>query len=111
VDDEEPGVTIDRLRRRFSEASARRAAILSEAKEFAARIGDVREALGNPYFYSGGNYGRPENADESIANFTGYQSHEPALRLVHRLRDADREVSTLREQLQELGVDVEKGGT
>jgi hypothetical protein len=110
VDDDERAATIDRLLQRFSEASARRAAIVSEAKEFAARIGEVREALGNPYFYSGGNYGRPENADESIANFSGYQSHEPALRLVRRLRDADRELSTLREQLRELGVDVEKGG-
>ena len=102
------GATIDHLLQEFSEASARRAAIVSEAKEFAARIGEVRAALGNPYFYSGGNYGRPENADETIANFTGYQSHEPALRLVHRLRDADRELSTLREHLLQLGVDVDE---
>jgi hypothetical protein len=107
VDDDERAATIDRLRDRFSEASARRAAILSEAKEFAARIGEVRQALGNPYFYSGGNYGRPENADESIANFTGYQSHEPGLRLAQRLNDANRELSTLREHLLQLGVDVE----
>lgn len=106
-DDEERKATIDRLLQKFAEATERRAALVSEAKEFAARIGDVREALGNPYFYSGGNYGRPENADESIANFTGYKSHEPGLRLAQRLNDANRELSTLREHLLQLGVDVE----
>ena len=75
--------------------------------ELAAKIGEVREALGNPYFYSGGNYGRPENADESIARFTGYKSHEPALRLTRSLHDADRELRSLKEQLRELGVNVD----
>jgi len=107
VDDEERGATIDHLLQKFTEASARKAALVSEAKEFAARIGEVREALGNPYFYGGGNYGRPENADESIVKFSGYKSHEPALRLAHALRDADRELSALREHLLQLGVDVE----
>jgi len=107
VGDEERAATIDRLLQRFSEASARKATLVSEAKEFAARIGEVREALGNPYFYSGGNYGRPENADESIAKFSGYKSHEPGLRLVRRLNDVNLELSTLREQLRELGLNVE----
>jgi hypothetical protein len=98
---------IDRLLQRFSQATARKAALVSETKEFAARIGEVREALGNPYFYSGGNCGRPENADESIARFTGYKSHEPALRLVRSLHDTELELRTLREQLRELGVNVE----
>ena len=98
---------VDRLLQRFSEATARKAALVSEMKELAARIGEVREALGNPYFYSGGDYGRPENADESIARFTGYKSHQPTLRLVRSLRDTDRELRTLREQLRELGVNVE----
>jgi hypothetical protein len=98
---------IDRLLQRYSEATARKAALESEMKELAAKIGEVREALGNPYFYRGGNYGRPENADESITRFTGYKSHEPALRLVRSLYNADRELRTLREQLGELGVKVE----
>ena len=98
---------IDRLLQRFSEATARKAALVSDMNELAAKIGEVREALGNPYFYSGGNYGRPENADESIARFTGYKSHEPALRLTRSLHDADRELRSLKEQLRELGVNVD----
>jgi len=98
---------IDRLLQRYSEATSRKAALESEMKELAAKIGEVREALGNPYFYSGGNYGRPENADESVARFTGYKSHEPALRLARSLHDADRELRTLKEHLRELGVNVE----
>jgi hypothetical protein len=50
VGDEERAATIDRLLRRFSEATARKAALVSELQEFGARIGEVREALGNPYF-------------------------------------------------------------
>jgi hypothetical protein len=107
VGDEEQSAKIDRLLRRFSEATERRAALVSEAQEFAARIGEVRKELGNPFFYSGGNYGRPENADESIANYTGYKSHEPGLRLVRNLNEANRELNTLREQLRELGLSVE----
>jgi hypothetical protein len=107
VGEEERASRIERLLQRFSDATARKAALLSEAQEFAARIGEIREALGNPFFYSGANYGRPENADESIAKFTGYKSHEPGLRLVRGLSDANRELSTLREQLRELGISVE----
>ena len=82
-----------------------KAALVSEAQHFAAKIGEVRDKLGNPFFYSGGNYRRPENADESIANFTGYRSHEPGLRLVRAIKDVDRELNTLRAQLREMGVD------
>ena len=105
--DEERTAEIDRLRRRFSEATAQKAALMSEAQEFAARIGAIRETLGNPFFYSGENWERPENAGESIANYTGYKSHEPGLRLVRRLNDVNRELDTLREQLRELGRSVE----
>jgi hypothetical protein len=104
--DEERTAKIDRLLRRCSEATNRKAALMSEAQEFAARIGEVREALGNPFFYSGEYWGRPENADESIVNFTGYKSHEPGLRLVRGLQDANRELNSLREQLRELGTSV-----
>jgi hypothetical protein len=107
VDEKEDAQKTERLLKRLSDAAVRKAALMSEMKELAGRIGEVREALGNPYFYSGGNYGRPENADESVARFTGYKSHEPALRLARSLHDADRELRTVREQLRDLGVDVE----
>ena len=62
-----------------------------------------RAAFGNPYFYSG----RPENAGESIADYTGYKAHEPGLRIARGFVDVNRELSTVREQLRALGVSVE----
>jgi hypothetical protein len=97
---------IAQLLRRFSVATDRKTTLLAEAKEFAATIGEVRERLGNPFFYSGENWGRPENADESVRNYTRYKSHEPGLRIIRGLKDADRELSVLREQLRELGHNV-----
>jgi hypothetical protein len=47
VGDEERTARIDRLLRRFSEATGRKAALMAEAQGFAARIGDVRKVLGN----------------------------------------------------------------
>lgn len=107
MSDTERTAEIDALRRMFSDARVRRDALMSEAQHLAATIGDVREALGNPYFYSGPSYERPENADDSIARFTGYKSHEPAMRLVRSIQTADAELKALREQLTALGVSVE----
>jgi hypothetical protein len=107
VGDEERTAKVDRLLRSFSEATARKASLMSEMQEFAARIGEVRKSLGNPFFYSGANHGRPEKADKSIAKYSGYKSHEPALRLIQGLHDTNLELSTFREQLRELGVSVE----
>jgi hypothetical protein len=107
VGDDEQTAKVERILGRFSEATARKAAIMSQMEELAARIGAVREALGNPFFYSGANHGRPENADKSIAKYSGYKSHEPALRLVQGLHDTNLELSILREQLRELGVGVD----
>src|SRR6267142_150027 len=95
VDDEERTARIARLLRRFAEATARKAALISEAQQFDARIGEVRKALGNPFFYSGGSSAPPENADKSIVNFTGYKSHEPGLRLIRNLKEANHEVDAL----------------
>jgi hypothetical protein len=106
VSDEERTAKVDRLLRSVSEATARKAALMSEMQEVAARIGEVREALGNPFFYSGANHGRPENADKSIAKYTGYKSHEPGLRLIQGLHDANLALTTLREELRELGISV-----
>jgi hypothetical protein len=59
---------------RLSEATTRKTALVSEAKEFAARIDEIRAGFGNPYFYSGANHGRPRNADKSAANYSGFNS-------------------------------------
>jgi hypothetical protein len=104
VNDEERVARIEALLLRFSQATTRRTLLRSEAKEFAARLGEIRAAFGNPYFYSGENHGRPENADESVAKYSGYRAHEPGLRIALGLIDIDRELSTVREQLRVLGV-------
>ena len=107
MDDEQRSARIDQLLLRLAEVQAQKAALVSEAEDFAARIGEIRKSLGNPYFYSGGHRDRPEHADESIAKFSGFKSHEPGLQLVRRLKAANRELSTLREQLRGSGLRVE----
>jgi hypothetical protein len=77
VNDEERAARIEALLLRFSQATARKTVLKSEAEEFEARLGEIRAAFGNPYFYSGENHGRPENADDSVAKYSGYRAHEP----------------------------------
>jgi hypothetical protein len=89
----------ERLRKRFEDASARRAALVREADEVAARLGDIRAAFGNPYFYS-----RPADAGESVANYTGASSHTVVLPTVLALRRVERELGQIKERLRELGV-------
>jgi hypothetical protein len=98
---------INRLLERLSEASSRRAMVVNQAGELAGNLGNVRAALGNPFHYAGENWERPENADESVANFSSYKSHEPALRLIREIRRADREMDAIREQLRHLGETIE----
>jgi hypothetical protein len=54
VGNEERTAKIDRLRQQVSEATGRKADLVSEAHDVAAKIGEVRDRLGNPFFYSGG---------------------------------------------------------
>lgn len=74
-----------------------------EAQEFAARLPEIRAAFGNPFFY-----GHPENADESVANYTGSSSHEVVLPTVLALRSIDRELRRIRKRLLELGVSTDE---
>jgi len=93
---------IERLRKRFEDAAARRTTLLSEADKFAARLGDIRAAFGNPYFYS-----RPADAGESVANYTGASSHKVVLPTVLALRRVERELGQITERLHELGVSAD----
>ena len=90
---------IDRLRKRFDDAAARRIALLREADDFAARLGDIRAVFGNPYVY-----GRPADASESVANYTGASSHKVVLPTVLALRRVERELGQIKARLHELGV-------
>jgi hypothetical protein len=91
-------VEIERLRTRLRDAAARRTALLSEANELAARLGDIRAAFGNPFFYS-----RPADAGESVANYTGASSHKVVLPTVLALTRVERELGQIKERLRELG--------
>jgi hypothetical protein len=86
---------------RLSQAKERAAATFLNLQAHAAKIPEVREALGNPFFYSG----RPESDPQSESKFTGYESHEPGLRLLREWQDASREVAAIQSQLQEAGLD------
>jgi hypothetical protein len=93
---------IERLRQRLSDAAARRAALLSEANDLAARLGDIRAAFGNPCFYS-----RPADAAESVANYTGASSHKVVLPTVLALKRVERELDRIKARLREFGVSAD----
>jgi hypothetical protein len=93
---------IDSLRTSLREATARRATLLKEANDFAAQLGDIRAAFGNPYFYS-----HPADNGESVANYTGASSHKVVLPTVLALRRIEREIGEITQRLRELGVTAE----
>ena len=102
MDASERTIEIERLLKERLEATTRRNRLRAEAQDFAARIHEIRAAFGNPFFYS-----HPESADESIANYSGYSSHDVMFPTMHGLRRIDRELRRINEQLRGLGIDVE----
>jgi hypothetical protein len=100
VERDNRAIEIERLRKRLAEATARKAALLLEAQELFARLHDIRAAFGNPFSYS-----RPEHADESAANDTGYSSHKVALPTVLALMRVEDVIRQTNEQLRGFGVD------
>jgi hypothetical protein len=103
VDDAERAIEIDRLFAKLADATKRQAALVSEAKEFGAMTGQIREAFGNPYFYSGAN-DEPEKANQSIANYSGFSSHDVVLPTVLGMIRVNRELRAIKDQLSALGV-------
>jgi hypothetical protein len=103
VDDGEGTSEIERLVKEFAGATARRRALLEELQEFAARIHEIRAAFGNPFFYT-----RPENADESVSNYTGSSSHEVVLPTALALRRVDQDIRRLKTGLRGLGASVDE---
>jgi hypothetical protein len=95
--------TRDDLLSKLADAKRREAQARQQFERHAARIGQVREALGNPYFYSG----RSADDPESKAHFTGYKSHEPALQLIRDWQDVSRQVVAIRNQLRNAGIDTD----
>ena len=88
---------------KLEKAKKREAEAQQQLRAHAANIEQVRNELGNPYFYSG----RSDDDPESEAKFTGWKSHEPAFRLWQQWQDVAREVKAIRRQLQAAGIDAE----
>jgi len=95
--------TRDGLLAKLADAKKRRAQVHGKLERHAARIEQVREALGNPYFYTG----RSADDPESKAHFTGYRSHEPALQLIRDWQDVSRQVVAIRNRLRDAGIDTD----
>ena len=79
------------MRERLAAAESRREWLRAECIELAARIPEIRAALGNPFSYS-----RPEHHDEGEANFTGHRSHEVVLPTVLELLQIECEIKRLK---------------
>ena len=95
--------TRDDLLAKLSDAMKRQGHAVQQLHAHAARIEQVREDLGNPYFYSG----RSADDPESEARFSGYKSHEPALRLYRDWQEVSREVVEIRNRLRDAGVEMD----
>jgi hypothetical protein len=106
VDHEERLLEIARLRRRLADLQERDTELESTALEHAKSIREVRARLGNPFFYSGGRHGRPENATQTVAKYTAYKSHEPGLAIVLERRAIIRQMKTIRDLLLALHTNV-----
>ena len=107
MNDDERADRIEALLLRLSQATARKTALISETKEFEARLGEIRATSGNPYFYSGGEDGQPEHAGESIAQYTGDKAHQPGGRIALGFIETNHELNAVRKELRAMGVSVE----
>jgi len=103
VHDNERALEIERLLEKLSEARKRRTALAAEAQEFVGRIDEIRAVFGNPYFYTGAN----RDPSESIANYSGFNSHDVLGPTAQSIRQIERELRRIKEQLRELGVNVD----
>jgi len=103
MDDQERAQEIALLTEQLADARARQAAIASEMKALGEWVRPVREAFGNPFFYSGGSE-RPERAGKTAAEYTGPASHDVVHQLagstLQRWLDVAREVKALEQQLR-----------
>ena len=107
MENEERIREIELLRRLLSDLRTQKAELDARLIEHRASIQDIREQLGNPFFYSGARHGRPENAKYTVAKYSGYNSHEPGLALLLDRIANLRETRLITEQLQALNADPE----
>ena len=97
---------IARLQRRLADLQGRDTELESRLLEHAQSIRETRARLGNPFFYSGGRHGRPENATKTVAKYTAHKSQEPAVALILERMATNRELKTIRDRLLALHTGV-----
>jgi hypothetical protein len=88
------------LHAKLSMAMERRIRIEQALQEHCDRIQQVRERLGNPYFF----HPRPADHPESQAKYTGYTSHDPALRLMRDFKEVEQEIRETLNRLNALAM-------
>lgn len=93
---------IERLKRSLEEARARQVTLALKTREFEANLVEHRRKLGNPFFYSG----KQPRSGKTIAEYTGYKSHEPGLALILEAQALQREIETILDELRQLGITV-----
>jgi hypothetical protein len=98
MDDDERTAAIEALRVRWSELETRRTALIAETRAFEANLAEVRRKFGNPYYYS-----HPDSPADSLASYTGFEAHEPGLRLALGIVEVNRDLKVVKEQLRILG--------
>jgi hypothetical protein len=108
VDNEERIREITRLRNRLADFDGQKAALDERETEHATSLSQIRERLGNPFFYSGVRHGRPENATKTVAKYTGYKSHEPGLALLLERVALQRDIAATLDQLRALNADSDE---
>lgn len=86
---------------KLEELEKRKVVSVEQLRVHSANIEEVRKALGNPYFYGG----RPDDDPESKARFTGWKSHEPALRLLRECQEVSQQITKIRQQLRETDIE------
>jgi hypothetical protein len=92
----------DGMLAKFAEAKTREAEALQRLQTHGTNLKQVRAALGNPYFYSG----RSADDPQSKTHFTGYKSHEPGLQLIREWQDVSQQVTAIRSQLRDAGIET-----
>jgi hypothetical protein len=92
---------IERLTRSLSDARVREATLAVKVREYEATLTERRRELGNPFFYSG----KQPHPGKTVAQYTGYKSHEPGLALVRAAQALQQEIQSILDELRALGVE------
>ena len=92
---------IERLKRSLSDLRTQQTALVAKLREFDATLTERRLELGNPFFYSG----KQPHPGKTVAEYSGYKSHEPGLALIREAQALQQEIQSILDELRALGVE------